>query len=145
MNGAILSEPTRGFWIISGLALIWNLLGVMAYLMQVMMTPEALAAMGEAERALYADMPSWVTGAYAVAVFGGALGCIALLLRKAWSIPLFVVSLVGILLQMGYTLVVANTIEVMGAGIIVMPLFIILVAIYLIMFSRSSKAQGYFT
>ncbi len=145
MNGVILSEPTRGYWIISGLALAWNLLGVMAYLMQMTMTPETLAAMSEAERTLYADMPSWVTGAYAVAVFGGTLGCIALLLRKAWSIPLFALSLVGILLQMGYTLLVANTIEIMGASIVVMPLLIILFAVYLIMFSRSSKAQGYFT
>ena len=60
----------RSFWIISIVALVWNALGVMSYLMSVMMSPETLAAMPEEQRAMYETMPAWVTGAYAVAVFG---------------------------------------------------------------------------
>ena len=90
----------------------------------------------------YTGAPSWVTGAYAVAVFGGALASLALLLRKAWAVPLFVVSLLGILLQMGYSLLIADTIEAMGAGVVVMPLVVIAIGIYLVLFSRSAKARG---
>ena len=32
------------FWVASILALVWNLMGVMAYIAQVTLTPEALAA-----------------------------------------------------------------------------------------------------
>lgn len=143
MKDALPPSTPKSFWIISGIALAWNLMGVAAYLMHVMMPPEALAEMGEAERALYTTAPSWVTGAYAVAVFGGALGCVALLLRKRWATPVFVVSLVGVLAQMGYTLLVQNTIDVMGIGIIVMPLVIIAIAIYLVWFSRSAARAGH--
>ena len=81
-NLADRSTPTRGFWIISGLALVWNLLGVANYLMSVTMDPEVLAALPEAEQALYADIPAWVTSAFAIAVFSGTLASLALLLRK---------------------------------------------------------------
>lgn len=143
MNDARALSPPKRFWIVSAIAFAWNLMGVAAYLMHVMMPPEALANMPEAERALYTTAPSWVTGAYAVAVFGGTLGCAGLLLRKAWAMPAFVVSLAGILAQMGYTLLVQNTIEVMGAGIVIMPLVIIAIAIYLIWFSREAAKSGY--
>lgn len=143
MKDALPPSTPKSFWIISGIALAWNLMGVAAYLMHVMMPPEALAAMSEAERALYTTAPSWVTGAYAVAVFGGALGSVGLLLRKTWATFVFVVSLVGILAQMGYTLLVQNTIEVMGIGIVVMPLVIIAIAIYLVWFSRNAAKVGH--
>lgn len=142
MKDALPSRPARSFWVISSIALAWNLLGVAAYLMHVMMTPESMAAMSEAERALYTSAPSWVTGAYAIAVFGGALASAGLLLRKAWSVPMFVVSFVAILAQMGYTLLVQNTIEVMGPAIVIMPLFIIAIGAYLILFSRRARANG---
>ena len=82
-------------------ALAWNLIGVMSYLMNVTAGPEALAGLSEAERSLYTDIPAWATAAFAIAVFGGALGSIALLARKAWAAPVFLVSLVAIVVQMG--------------------------------------------
>lgn len=143
MKDALTRSTPKSFWIISSIALAWNLMGVAAYLMHVMMPPEALAEMSEAERALFTGAPSWVTGAYAVAVFGGTLGCVGLLLRKTWATPVFVVSLVGILAQMGYSLLVQDTIEVMGASVVVMPVVIIAIGVYLIWFSRNAARAGY--
>lgn len=143
MKDALPPSTPKSFWIISGIALAWNLMGVAAYLMHVMLTPEDFAKMSEAQRALYTTAPSWVTGAYAIAVFGGTLGSVGLLLRKTWATPVFVVSLVGILAQMGYSLLVQDTIEVMGPGIVVMPLVIIAIGIYLIWFSRNAAKAGH--
>ena len=81
------SKPPMWFWIVSALALLWNLAGVMAYLGQAYMSIENLEKMSQAERLLYESQPAWVTGAFAVAVWGGALGCIALLLKKKWAKP----------------------------------------------------------
>ena len=66
------NKPSVGFWIIGVIALIWNLMGVFAYITQVNMTDEVIAALPDAERALYENVPAWVTGAFAIAVFGGA-------------------------------------------------------------------------
>ena len=76
------NKPPVWFWIVSVVALIWNGMGVMAYLGQAYMSDDALAALPEAEQALYANVPAWATAAFAIAVWGGLLGCLALLLRK---------------------------------------------------------------
>jgi hypothetical protein len=107
------------------------------------MSPEALDAMPEPERALYVDVPIWVTSSYAMAVFGGTLACVFLLARKAWAVAAFVVSLVAILIQMGHAFFMTPMIEVRGAASTVLPLIIIVVAIYLVWFSRSAKAKGW--
>ena len=43
------NQPTRGFWVMSAIALLWNLIGIMTYVMSVTISPEALAAMSEAD------------------------------------------------------------------------------------------------
>jgi hypothetical protein len=133
----------KWFKIIAITALIWNLLGVMAYIMQVTMSPEALAALPEAERLLYETVPSWATGAFAISVFGGTLGCIALFAKKASAFPLFIISLIGILTQMYHSFFMSNSFEVFGPGGAIMPVMVIVVAIYLIWLSQSAKSKGW--
>ena len=70
------------FMVVAGILLVWNLLGVMAYLMQVTMSPEIVAALPDAQRQLYENTPKWATAAFAIAVNGGALGCLLLLLKR---------------------------------------------------------------
>lgn len=142
MTELLANKPGRGFWIIGTVALLWNLVGVTSYLMSVTMDAATLAQLSEAERALYSDIPAWVTGAYAIAVFGGTLGCIALLLRKAWAVPVFVVSLVAILMQMGHAFFMSDMLAVRGPASAGLPVTIILVAIYLLWFSNAAKRQG---
>ena len=49
------------FWVIGVVALIWNAMGVMNYLMQ--SNADALSAYPEAARALIENRPAWATGA----------------------------------------------------------------------------------
>ncbi|NNC97213.1 MAG: hypothetical protein HKN88_03985 [Gammaproteobacteria bacterium] len=65
------------FWVVAVLALIWNLLGLGAFLSTaVLMSPETLASMSPAEQELYANTPSWANVAFGVAVI---LVCLAVL------------------------------------------------------------------
>jgi len=137
------SAPPRSFWVIGGLALVWNVIGIATYLMTVTMSDEAVAALPEAERALQGNVPIWVTSAYAVGVFGGTLGSVGLLLRKAWATPVLVVSLVAIVIQMGYGLLGTALIEVRGGGAAVLPVAIVVIAAYLVWFARDARARGW--
>lgn len=56
---AVTSRPPRSFWIISILALVWNLIGIATSLMSLTTSDEMLAAMPEAERALHTNVPAW--------------------------------------------------------------------------------------
>jgi hypothetical protein len=137
------SKPPIWFTIVAVLALIWNAFGVMAYIMQVTMSAEALAALPEAEQALYIDLPAWYTGAFAIAVFGGALASLALLLRKGAAYPLFMISFAGILVQMVYNFFMSRAVEVYGPGGMIMPVMVLLIGGALIQLARAAKTKGW--
>ncbi|GJL93863.1 MAG: hypothetical protein DHS20C05_02680 [Hyphococcus sp.] len=137
-----LSKPNTAFWIITVVAIFWNLVGVASFFAQIMMTPETLAALPEAERTLYENMPVWVLVAFAVAVFGGLGGSIALALKKAIATALFSASLVGVIVQLIYNFVIANTMEVYGASSIILPLVVLIIAIFLVWYSKDARKKG---
>ena len=138
------AKTPMAFWIVIGLALLWNLAGVMAFVSQVSITPEMLAEMPVAEQELYAATPGWVTIAFAFAVFGGALGCLVLLLKKSWSFYLLVLSLIGVCAQMSYVFFVSRSIEVYGPGGMIMPVMVIIIAIALVYFSKIVGSKDWF-
>lgn len=137
------NKPTTAFWVIAVVALIWNLMGVMAYLGQAYMTDEALAVLPEAERAINENYPAWATAAFAIAVFGGTIGCILLLLRKKMATTLFIVSLIGILVQMTYNFMMSKATEVYGPGGMIMPVMVILIGFFLVWYSRQSTTKDW--
>ena len=64
---------------------------------------------------------------------------------KALAVPVFVVSLVAILVQMGHAFFLSAMLEVQGATAAVLPLLIIVIAIYLVWFSNEAKKKGLIT
>ena len=77
-----LRKPSNLFWVISSIALVWNLMGVFNYLDQAFMTDKVLETLPKEQQILYQDVPAWVTAAFAIAVFSGTLGSLLLLLKK---------------------------------------------------------------
>jgi hypothetical protein len=133
----------KSFYWIAGAALVWDLVGVGAYVSQVTMSPDALNAMPDAERMLYENVPAWATGAFAIAVNGGALGSLLLLLRKAFATPVFVISFVGVIVQLYHSFFIANSMEVYGPGGLIMPVMVVAIAGFLIWYSIDAKKKGW--
>lgn len=131
------------FWVVAIVALIWNLLGAMAYIDQMSMTPEVLAALPDEQRVLYETVPAWATGAFAIAVFGGVLGCLLLLLKKKLAITLFIISLLGVLVQMFHSFFMTNSFEVFGPGGLIMPIMVFVIGFLLIWFSKMAKTKDW--
>jgi hypothetical protein len=80
-------------------ALLWNLLGCVAWVMDLRATPEQVAAMGPGMMQLYSALPAWLPTATGVGVLGGVAGCLGLLLRKRWATKLLWLSLLGVIAQ----------------------------------------------
>lgn len=139
MNDKKLINVHWSFWVITAFTLIWNILGSINFFMQ--MDPEILAAYRESERLIIEARPLWATFSFALAVFGGVLGCLLLMIRKSISLYLFIVSLAGVVVTMIHTLGVGIS---FGAGeilgIIVMPL---LVAVFLIWYAKQAENKGW--
>ncbi len=129
------------FWAIGVFALIWNVMGVVNYFVQ--MDPEMLDAYRASERAIISGRPAWATGAFAIAVFGGSVGCVLLLWRKSAAFYLFVVSLIGTIGAIAHALGVDisfGTGEIIG--IVFMPLAL---SAFLIWYSKHTVSKGWLT
>ena len=46
------------FWVAGVIALLWNLIGLMAFVVQMTMTEETMAALSVAEQEIYKNMPA---------------------------------------------------------------------------------------
>ncbi|MDY0779534.1 hypothetical protein [Tenacibaculum sp. IB213877] len=138
------NKPTVAYWIISIVALIWNATGVNMYLQQAYKT-DSFKAMYNDEKALELinNTPTWAMGAFALAVFGGLLGSVLLLLRRKFAKPVFMISLLGIIVQLIYNLFISKAMEVYGPGAAIMPIMVLIIGIFLVWYSQKAEAKGW--
>jgi hypothetical protein len=139
------SKPTATFWIVGAAALVWNLIGLVAYISSVTISPEAMAKMTVEQQAFYSGTPTWATAAFALAVNAGVLGSLFLLLRKAWAVPMFVLSLVAIVVQNIDAFVLRDAFGISGINGVILPALIFVVAVALLIYARGVKEQRWLT
>ena len=138
------SRPPWWYWAAAIIALLWTLLGVVAWTMDLMMDPAALAQLSPEQQALYAVRPQWVFVLYAIAVFSAFAGAIGLLLRRRWVTTLFLVSLAAIVIQFGYVLFGMDAIGLLGpAQALPFPITIFLFGVFLLWFARYARRHGW--
>ncbi len=138
MNDKTVSGVHWSFWIISVVALIFNIMGVVNYFMQ--MNADSLASFPESYRPIIEGRPAWATGGFAVAVFGGSLGCLLLLLRKSAAFYVLIASLLGVIVTMMHIFGVAgfSSFEIwMGV------LMQLVVTAFLIWYSKQAESKGW--
>ena len=134
---------STGLKVFAWLMVLWNGIGVAAFFSQIMMTPEMIAQLPEAQQAVYRDIPVWSYSAYALAVFGGLIGSILLALGKKLAFPVLVISLAGVIVQQYYNFVVIDAISIMGWGIVVMPVIVTSIALLLVLISQRGVRAGW--
>ena len=126
-----MNKTSKKYMIINSLALIWNLIGVYQYLVQVYQSELDKMGLAPELQNYFLLFLAWVTGSYAMAVFGGSAGCIALLLRSSWSINFLGSSLLGVLLQHYYNFFIQSDV-ILSFDLIWMPVIILTVSISLL-------------
>jgi hypothetical protein len=148
-QGVSMTEDTENlsvpvwFIVVSVIALLWYLMDTAAFFMRVLMTDEMLQAMPEAQRQHLAGIPGWVNFVFAFEVFGGTLGCICLLFRKTWALPLLIASMLGVLSQTTHICFLSDAVSTMGASVIILPLVAIVLGVGMIVLSKSAIARGW--
>ena len=124
-------------------ALLWNLMGCYAWIADMRLTPEQVAAMGAGMQQLYASRPMWAVSATGVAVLGGAVGSIGLLLRKRWASKLLWLSLAGVIAQDIGLFVLVDGATLAGPGVVAMQGLVLLVSIGLALLGRHAMRAGW--
>lgn len=131
------------FWGVSIIMLLWNLMGVAAFTSSMTMSPEAIAALPEKDQAYIIATPLWANIAFGIAVIGGALGCVGLLLRKSWALPVLIISLVAVLLQMFEAFFLNTAVTNFSTSRLAMPLTVIIIAGALVWFANMAKGKSW--
>ena len=77
-----MNTTPKWFTAVAVVALLWNIIGLIAVIINMLLTPEQIAAMPTEQQTLLEDPPLWSTLASLLAVSTGTLGCLALLFKK---------------------------------------------------------------
>jgi hypothetical protein len=138
-----MSTAPKWFSPVAVVALLWNLLGCVGWVMDMRATPEQVAAMGPAMVELYAALPPWLPTATGVAVLGGVAGCLGLLLRKRWATKLLWLSLLGVVAQDIALFVVAGGMALADPLTKGLQAAVLVVSILLVLLARRAERAGW--
>ena len=140
--------PSVLFWVISIALLLWGFGGASIYIAYFIETPEEFAQTAEtaANRQAYADyvasIPFWAIAVGIIAAVTRLLGAIGLLLRRAWALPLYIISVVFFLGALYRAFVLANVSSVMSGAHISVELVFLALGIFAVWFARENKSKG---
>lgn len=137
------STTPTSFWILVGVFLIWNLLGVLHYLTSVNATVESLVAQGMSikQAEVFFNTPSYHYAVFALGVWSGLLGAFFLLLRKAWAAPVFLFSVIMVIISFVLDAIGGN-LSALGLGYSGIITFTLIFALFEAWYSKRMKAQG---
>jgi hypothetical protein len=130
-------------WLVGAVAFLYSCFGAYDYLMSHKrdLTYISSSMPGVDPNAALAWMdafPMYAKIGWGLGVWGGLLGCILLLMRSRYAVWAFAVSMLGIVLSIGYQLALAPPLQgATGGAYKVMPWVIIVIGIALLVYSRA--------
>lgn len=145
MSGAQDSQSRTPWhlWVVGIVSLLWNAMGAFDYLMTETKNQAYMSQFAPEQLAYFYGFPAWVVSAWAIAVWGGVLGSLLLLLRRGVAYWVFVVSFLGLVLTMIHNFVLTSGMKVMGGpGALAFTAAIVVVAILLIVYAGAQKKRG---
>lgn len=128
------------FWIIGVIAVVWNFFGLYDCFNSLAMNEEYLSEFpGYLE--FVKTMPIWAKAAWATATSMSVLGSIFLLLRKAWAWPVYILSIIGMIIIFTYQIMAKNA-PAMTTGMIIFTMIIVVAAVFLAIYAKLMIAKG---
>lgn len=149
MQQAVSARAPAHLWIVGILALLWNCFGAYDYTMSNMRNMDYIASampgVNPAVALAWMDaFPVYAKIGWALGVWGGLLGAILLLMRSRYAVWAFAVSMVGIILSIGWQLAAAPPLP--GATnspmAKIIPIVVILIGLFLLWYSRNAEKKG---
>jgi len=131
------TEVTRTpwhLWVVGIVALMWSAMGAMDYVMTETHNEAYMGDFTAEQLEFFYDMPAWAIATWAIAVWGGVVGAILLLIRRRLAVPVFLASLIGMVVTTFQNYVLSDGMQVMGSAFILTfnaVIFLLALAFYL--------------
>ena len=132
------------FWavvVLGVLGLLWSCIGGYDYTMSHLQGEAYYRAahMTDAQVAYMTGYPVWMHAVWAFGVWGSGVGAILFLLRMRWAVHAYVVSTVGAVGALVYSVAIAHAAKTMG---VVFPLIIIAVCLFFVWYASLMAKRG---
>ena len=129
-------------WVVGVIALLWSSMGAFDYLMTQTKNEAYMGSFTPEQLEFFYGLPYWVVAAWAIAVWGGVLGAVLLLLRRRLAVWVFLASLIAMVLTTIHSYALSNGLEVMGdAFSLIFTAVIFLVALALFLYALAMKKR----
>lgn len=130
-------------WAVGVVSLLWNAVGAMDYLMTQTRNEAYMSAFTPEQLEFFYGLPTWTVAAWAIAVWGGVLGSILLLVRTRHAVGVFAVSLLAMIVTSFQNFVLSNGLEVMNDPFSLgFSALIFLISIALVVYARVMFQRG---
>lgn len=130
-------------WLVGLLALAWNGFAGYDFFMTLTRGSEYLQAYFPPEQvAYYTSMPAWTKIPYAAAVWGGVIAAVLLLLRSRWAVHVFAVSLLGVVVSIGYAYGMDDWAALGGSKGMMMWGMIAAIALFFVWYAHMMSKRG---
>ncbi len=134
--------PTM-FWVVAIAGLLWNLFGLMMFWQNLMMTPEAIAALPDAQRQISQANPRWTLVPFAIATGGGVLGTLLMLLRRRAAVLVLLLSLLALVVQFSAIYLATPVWVLTGVSGAMFPVVLWIIAAALWLYARHAVRRGW--
>jgi hypothetical protein len=125
------------------LGFLWSSIGALDFVMTQTRNESYMSAFSPEQLSFFYGLPAWTVATWAIAVWGGVIGAIFLLLRKGIAVWIFLASLICMLITSFQNYVLSNGMEVMGDTFsLIFTAVIFLIALGLFLYSRVMLKKG---
>lgn len=131
------------FTIAAVLGLLWMAFGCFAYVSEMQADSASLAALPELNQQLITGRPAWATGLFAIAVWGGLVGTLLLMMRKAIAVPVLLMAMLATLGTYTWPLLLSGLVSQFGGADWGLTIAILGIQIALWLLARSAKTKGW--
>ncbi len=130
-------------WVVGVLAVPWNAMGAFDYLMTQTRNEGYMSQFTPEQLEYFYGFPAWAVAFWAIAVWGGVLGAVLLLLKKKLAAPVLLVSFLSMVVTTIYNFGLSNGMEIMGSpGALAFSAAIFVVALLLYLYARGMTKKG---
>ena len=144
-QGAATGGTPKHLWIVGIVAFLWDAMGAYDYLMTQTQNEGYMSRLTPEQLEFFYGFPSWVVAFWAIAVWGGVLGSVLLLMRKKLAVTVFLVSFISMVITTIHNWGLSNGLEVMGTGGLIFSVVIFVFALFLYLYSKAMRDRGVLT
>ena len=129
-------------WVVGILGFLWDSMGAFDYLMTQTQNESYMSEFTPEQLEFFYNFPTWVVAFWAIAVWGGVLGTLLLLLRKRFAVPVLLTSFLAMVVTAIHNFLLSNGLEIMGGVGALFSVLIFVFALGLWLYARAMAQRG---